>query len=73
VPYGEHLAYCVACGKTWVVGDCIPFLCPECECEERGHLWVGGGLACGRCGAPLFRDAIPARRIETGRIDNERG
>lgn len=48
MPIWNHLARCHECGKQWIVGDCIPSTCPECECKKRGHLWVGS--VCGRCG-----------------------
>ena len=52
MPTGENLATCFECGKRWVVGDCIPSICPACECKEHGHLMVmvqGIGICC-RCG-----------------------
>lgn len=41
--YGEHLATCVCCGKRWIVGDCIPTVCPGCA--SSGHT----GLGCRKC------------------------
>lgn len=35
MPIGQHLARCLNCGKTWIVGDCIPSFCSE-ECRA-GH------------------------------------
>ena len=32
---GENVAFCMRCGKTWIVGDCIPFLCDKCAAEQR--------------------------------------
>lgn len=49
MPLGEHMVRCVSCGNYFRCGDCIPTLCPVCECRERGHLWVGD--FCGRCAA----------------------
>lgn len=51
MPGGENLAHCFECGKSWIVGDCIPTICPECECKQRGHLPIRGAGICGRCAA----------------------
>lgn len=34
--YGHNIARCLHCGKEWVVGDCDPFTCHECE--TAGHI-----------------------------------
>jgi hypothetical protein len=39
MPYGEHLATCLHCGKRWRVGDCIPSVCNECY--TAGHRGLG--------------------------------
>ncbi len=49
MPTGRNLARCRTCGKEWIVGDCIPSECHECECARRGHHWISN--FCGRCGA----------------------
>lgn len=36
MPIGNHLAHCGNCGREWIVGDCIPVLCPKCERLEHG-------------------------------------
>ena len=35
MPHGEHVATCLHCGKSWIVGDCIPSMCDDCRRE--GH------------------------------------
>jgi hypothetical protein len=50
MPISHHLARCRECGREWIVGDCVPDTCPECECHELGHLVIGGLGICGRCG-----------------------
>lgn len=47
MPYGEHLARCLHCGKTWIVGDCIPSICDECI--AAGHSREGGFFSCLIC------------------------
>jgi len=38
---GQHVATCLKCGKTWVVGDCIPSFCSN-ECRDAWQEWWGG-------------------------------
>lgn len=35
MPRGHHIAKCLHCGKEWMVGDCVPSICDECE--KAGH------------------------------------
>lgn len=42
---GCHVARCAHCGKQWLVGDCVPSVCGECE--EKGHR--GMFLDCPAC------------------------
>jgi hypothetical protein len=45
MPYGQHIATCVHCGKQWVVCDCIEITCPECK--KNGH--SGMSINCPIC------------------------
>lgn len=38
MPTGEHLARCLNCGKTWIVGDCIPAFCSD-SCSKAHTAW----------------------------------
>jgi hypothetical protein len=62
VPAGEHLAYCLECGKRWIVGDYIPSVCPECECKRDGHRLVQDLDICLRCGIRVIRP-VPAEGV----------
>lgn len=53
MPCGENLARCLECGKSWIVGDCIPSTCPQCLCKKEGHQQIGGLPVCVRCGERL--------------------
>jgi hypothetical protein len=44
---GHHIATCHACGKQWMVGDCIPVTCPECV--EKGHGQYAFFTNCPQC------------------------
>jgi hypothetical protein len=44
--FGQNLARCYHCGKQWVVGDCIPGICPECI--RKGHSREGRCWECER-------------------------
>ena len=37
MPFGHHIARCLFCGKEWMVGDCIPSACEECERARPGR------------------------------------
>lgn len=45
MPFGQHVARCFHCGTQWIVGDCIPSICRECE--AKGH--SGTPLDCEKC------------------------
>jgi hypothetical protein len=47
MPYGMHIATCLHCLKQWVVGDCIPSICPECV--DKGHHWNLPFFDCPKC------------------------
>lgn len=59
--YARIIRICRTCGKDWIVGDCIPDECTECQCKRLGHLPVGS--ICGRCGHRFtLTDAIEKAR-----------
>ena len=70
MPIGSNLARCHECGKTWIVGDCIPTMCGDCECAEKGHEWYGSLRICVRCGSrrPLI-DCAAKRQGTAGGND----
>ena len=35
MPFGQHIAHCFCCGTSWICGDCIPPVCPDCS--RHGH------------------------------------
>lgn len=43
MPFGEHLARCLFCGKRWIVGDCIPAFCSE-SCSKAHAAWWNRAL-----------------------------
>ncbi len=45
--FGNHIALCHACFKQWMVGDCIPSTCPECEAKGHGKYDMCG--SCRQC------------------------
>lgn len=67
MPWGHHVARCICCGTQWVVGDCIPNVCPECS--KKGH---DGTLDCEKCrseflGRQIERAKLSARLAEEAR------
>ena len=58
MPWGQHIARCICCGKQWVVGDCIPSVCPDCL--DAGH---DGTLDCEKC-----RQEFVNRQIERAKL-----
>lgn len=55
MPFGHHIARCQHCGKEWMVGDCIPSICPECQ--EAGH--TGSTIGC-----PLCFPVVPRSKLD---------
>lgn len=64
MPYGEHLARCLHCGHTWIVGDCVPSICPDCE--TKGHNCRYPLAECGACKAEDM-----ARRAERVKLTRD--
>ena len=63
MPIGHNVAKCLHCLKEWVVGDCVPSICPECE--DAGH--TGLGIDCPKCFQP-GRKLIDAYQKEIDRL-----
>lgn len=55
MPIGEHLAKCHDCLRSWICGDCIPQLCPECSELRRKARTVGVPGRCKDCGGILSK------------------
>jgi predicted RNA-binding Zn-ribbon protein involved in translation (DUF1610 family) len=52
MPCGEHIATCLHCGRTWdMVGDAIPWICPECEASGHKGIPLIGDSPCPECGS----------------------
>ena len=51
---GQNSYRCRECGEYKWCGDCIPTICPECECKAKGHLAIIGtdGVVCARMMTP---------------------
>lgn len=47
MPYGEHMATCMHCGRQYGTGDAITDTCQECH--EVGHRGSGPGYGCQVC------------------------
>lgn len=56
---GQHLARCSCCGSQWIGGDCITYVCHECE--AKGHT----GLGCQKCWDEM-QARLAASRVEHG-------
>ena len=54
MPMGQNSYRCCECGEYKWCGDCIPTICPECECKAKGHLAIIGtdGVVCARMMTP---------------------
>lgn len=66
--HGQHIATCLHCGKQWVVGDCIPSICPDCE--RAGH---SGLLDCPVCNPRRKRSVGLYRKFDVSRTDRSGG
>lgn len=40
MPYGTNASQCVVCGKHFLCGDCITFICHECSPKLVPHLVI---------------------------------
>jgi len=40
MPIGSHIARCHHCLKEWMVGDCIPSTCDECEANGHRGMFI---------------------------------
>lgn len=56
---GHNIAKCLHCGKEWMVGDCVPDICSECE--RAGHRGMNYG--CPVCNRGRHNEQREALRI----------
>lgn len=63
---GHNIAHCTHCGKDWIVGDCIPFMCDECY--QSGHDdKTLGGMDCPECAKKYTPEFIAAYKKAIGK------
>lgn len=56
MPFGHHIATCRDCGKQWMVGDCVPSKCRECQQRRTDAVANKTPGHCHECGYKLSHD-----------------